>query len=231
MNKSEADAKWQKKIDEVEKKVSIDIKLMLRGKLAAMSSKGRSPLEMPVPEELNRDLERALRFRSQARKMIFECLDYIQECLTGTDRDVLKRFKKASNKIAEQTLSDFLASDDEKLLTEGFLKSIEAEFDRLFEHQRKYTTAYPPPSRKEIALYISEDVERRYPFLPRYLKALLSQNPSLLEDRGVEKKLAEISEHISRAQSIFEEIERYAVEIYIALLKTSPEAMEKFSDN
>lgn len=219
---------WQKKIEKIEGEISSGIKQIFRRKL--MRQVETAP-EIPVPEELKRDLERALRYRSQARRKAVECLDYLQECLCGTDEQVMRRFKKASNKAAEQSLRDFLMSGDEKILIESFLNAIEAEVERFFEEQQKYAAAYPRPAQKERELCVSEEIEAQYPFLPRYLKALLSQYPSLLDEQEVERKIVEIKRHLSQARSIFEEIERYAVEIYIALLKTSTEAMEKFLDN
>lgn len=214
-----------KKIEEIELELKLAIKHIFQRKLAAMQIKEASShlREIPIPEELKRDLERALRYRSQARKKAVECLEYIEECLKGTDEEVLRRFKKASNRIAEQTLNNYLASRDEKILTQGFLNAFEVEVDKLFEEQRRYTLAYPPLTKKEKELYISEEVESQYPFLPRYLKALLAQYPSLLNEQEVERKIREIKRHLAQGQAVFKEIEEYAIAVYIALLKTEVE--------
>jgi hypothetical protein len=211
------------KIEEIEIELSRAIKRLFQRKLAAM----RAPdlelkeKEIPIPMELKRDLERALEYRTQARKKVIECLEYIQECLRGTDAEVLRRFKKASNKIAEQTLRSYLESRDERVLTQGFLNAFEVEIDKLFEEQRRYTLAYPTLSQKERELYINEEVELQYPFLPKYLKALLTRYPSLFDEQEILKKIIEIKEHLVQGRSIFKEIEEYAVGVYIALLKTS----------
>ncbi|MEM2925743.1 MAG: hypothetical protein QXJ68_08670 [Methanocellales archaeon] len=211
-----------KKIEEIELELRSAINRIFQRKFIAMQLEIKaSPREIPIPEELKRDLERALRYRSQAGKKAVECLKYIQECLRGTDEEVLRRFKKASNKVAKQTLDNYLESRNEEILTQWFLNAFEVEVDKLFEEQRKYTKVYPPLTQKERELYISEEVESQYPFLPRYLKALLTQYPSLLTEEEIQREIIEIQRHLARGREIFKEIEEYAIAVYIALLKNS----------
>lgn len=212
-----------KKIEEIEVELRLGIKRIFQQKFEAMQVQEASLhlREIPIPGELKKDLERVLKHRSQARKKAVECLEYIQECLKGTDEEVLRRFKKASNKIAEQILNNYLASRDEKILTQGFLNAFEVEVEKLFEEQRRYTLAYPPLTQREKMLYISEEVESQYPFLPRHLKAILTQYPSLLNEKEIQRKIMEIQRHLAKGREVFKEIEEYAIAVYIALLKTS----------
>ncbi len=221
-------ASWLIKIMEIEVELRRAIRQIFQRKVEIETTRANMKLrEIPIPEELKRDLERAVRYRSQARKKAIECLEYIQECLRGTDEEVLRRFKRVSNKIAEQTLNNYLASGDEKVLTQGFLNAFEVEVDKLFEEQHKYTLLYPALEQRERELYISEEVELQYPFLPRYLKALLTQYPSLLDEVG--GKIMEIKRHLAQGRAIFREIEEYAVAVYIALLKTSEGEISKIN--
>lgn len=210
-----------KKIEEIEVELRSAINRIFQRKFIAMQLETEASLrEIPIPEELKKDLEKALRYRSQAGKKAVECLEYIQECLRGTDEEVLRRFKKASDKIAKQTLNNYLESRNEEILTQGFLNAFEAEVDKLFEEQRRYTKAYPPLTQKEKELYISEEVEFQYPFLPRYLKALLTKYPSLLDEGEIQRGIIEIQRHLAKGREIFKEIEEYAIAVYIAQLKT-----------
>ncbi|MCM8826792.1 MAG: tetratricopeptide repeat protein, partial [Candidatus Omnitrophica bacterium] len=184
---------------------------------------GLGELPMPIPiSMLNRELS--------DRHKVIRILENMLRMMDGTDEKVIRDFERAvdnaRDRITEQALAQFdILSDEEiyRLLTSGYFEELQREFQRIIENQIQHMIRFHTPSLEEQGLYVSEDIEQRYPRLPRYLKWLLTNNPQLENNPQVREWLNTIQRRLTQIPPFPEIVAEYSQKALIKSLYLSPE--------
>jgi len=184
---------------------------------------GPAELPLPIPiTMLNQDLS--------DRDKIIHIIENMQRMMDGTDEKVLRDFERAidnaRDRVTEQALEQFETLSNEQiyqLLTQGYFSELQKEFQSIIENQIQHMIHFHAPSVEEQRLYVSEDINERYPRLPRYLKWLLTNNPHLENDPLIKDWLDAIQIRVSQIPSFPEMIQDYSKKALNKSLYLNPE--------
>ncbi|MFA5345689.1 MAG: tetratricopeptide repeat protein [Candidatus Omnitrophota bacterium] len=170
------------------------------------------PAELPLPIPIT-----MLNQSVSDRDKIIRIIENMQRMMDGTDEKVLRDFERAidnaRDRVTEQALDEFDKLSNEQLyqlLTQGYLVELQREFQRIIENQIQHMTRFHAPSPEEQNLYVSEEINERYPRLPRYLKWLLTNNPQLENDPLIRDWLNTIQARMSIIPAFPEMIQDYS---------------------
>ena len=182
---------------------------------------GELPLPIPVTM-LNQD--------TSDRDRVIHILENMQRMMDGTDEKVLRDFERAidnaRDRVTEQSLAQFDRNSDAdtmKLLTSGYIDELQREFHRIFEEQVQHMDRFYAPSYQEQNLYVSEEINERYPRLPRYLKWILTNNPDLENDFYVREWLNMMQHRVNQIPAFPDMITGYSKVALTKSLYLNPE--------
>jgi len=212
---------------EIESRIQELNKIISEGSKSTLSRSFRpiGPAELPLPIPLSM-LNRGLSDKDK----IISILENMQRMMDGTDEKVLRDFERAidnaRDKVTEEALDQFHALSDEEiyqLLTSGYLAELQREFQRIIENQIQHMIRFHNPSLEEQRLYVSEEINERYPRLPRFLKWLLTNNPQLENDPLIREWLNTIQTRMNRIPPFPEMITEYSKTALNKSLYLNPE--------
>ncbi len=186
---------------------------------------GELPLPIPITM-LNQD--------TTDRDKVIHILENMQRMMDGTDEKVLRDFERAidnaRDRVTQQALNRFdNLSDGEivRLLTNGYIEELQREFHQIFEEQVQHMIRFYTPSYQEQALYVSEEINERYPRLPRYLKWILTNNPDLENDYYVQEWLNMIQHRVNQIPAFPDMITGYSKVALTKSLYLNPELAKR----
>lgn len=183
------------------------------------------PAELPLPIPIT-----MLNQNMPDQEKVVRILENMQRMMDGTDEKVLRDLERAidnaRDRVTEQALEQFDTLSDEgvyQLLTDGYSQELEREFQRIIENQLQHMLRFHAPSPEEQSLYVSDEINEKYPRLPRYLKWLLTNNPQLENDPLVRDWLNTIQMRMSRIPAFPEMMQDYSQRALNKSLYLNPE--------
>ncbi|MBI4706921.1 MAG: M20/M25/M40 family metallo-hydrolase [Candidatus Omnitrophica bacterium] len=187
------------------------------------------PFELPLPMPIT-EFERL----PSDREKIVSILENMQRMMDWADETALHDFEKAVDNARDRTTQEALSGFDRlsntqihNLATSGYLAELQREFQQVIDNQAQLMIHSYTPSAQEQTLYVSEEMDQRYPRLPRYLKWLLGNNPGLESDPLIRDFLYAVEMRMMRIPPFPEMVREYSREALYKSLYLNPELAKR----
>jgi chromosome segregation ATPase/Zn-dependent M28 family amino/carboxypeptidase len=184
-----------------------------------------SPQELPMPMPLSMlDQDRT------DRDKVIHILENLQMMLDGTTEKALHDFELAidnsRDSVTRQALNHLDDLSDNELLgilTNGYVQKLGIEFNSILDNLTHQFHHVLSPSIYEQNLYVSDEINERYPRFPRYLKWLLTNNLSFENDYNLRQILDLIHKRTYDIPAFPDMIAGYSKAALIKSLYSNPE--------
>ena len=109
--------------------------------------------------------------------------------------------KKALEKADKLNFDQFV-----KVLKDDYLQGFSGEISQSMRSFMDHVRRFQKPSPEERSMYVSEEIEARYFRYPRYVKALITQNPELVYDPTLQESMRRFESRLNPVPDFRDEL-------------------------